>query len=310
MNERKKLRRSDFISQVLSTDANCFMYTGVPSAELLRDLHAWVLPSAQKLKLWYCTPGGSQHGRKRKVLSLFEEMVLTLIRLRRTYDTRHIAYLFGVSQSHVSRIFIAWCKFLAKCFRPLLKWPSSLLVKQNLPESFQEYPRTRVIIDATEFHTEKPFRPRAQKLTWSNYKQSNTFKLLVGIMPTGTITFLSKLYSGSISDVYITEKSGLLDKLEPGDDIMADRGFNIRHLLLPRRCTLNIPAFTHGKRLSKKGLERSRRIARVRIHVERAIGRTKTFKILGGTIPLKLRFSMDDIVLIVAVLCNLQARLA
>ena len=128
LNERKKLRRSDFISQVLSTDANCFMYTGVPSAELLRDLYAWVLPNAQKLKLWYCTRAGSQHGRKRKVVSLSEEMVLTLIRIRRAYDTRHIAHLFGVSQSHVSRIFIAWCKFLAMCFRPLLKWPSSLLV--------------------------------------------------------------------------------------------------------------------------------------------------------------------------------------
>ena len=179
-----------------------------------------------------------------------------------------------------------------------------------MPPTFRPYPNTRVIIDATEFHVEKPFRPAAQKVTWSNYKQGNTFKLLVGIMPTGTITFLSKLYSGSISDLHITEKSGLLNKLEEGDDVMADRGFNIRHLLLKKKCTLNIPAFTHGKKLSKKGVQRSRKIARLRIHVERGIRRMKTFKILSGIIPLRLRFCLDKIILIVAVLCNLQPRLA
>ena len=121
-----------------------------------------------------------------------------------------------------------------------------------MPESFQLYPRTHVTIDATEFHVEKPFRPHAQKLTWSNYKHANTFKLLVGIMPSGAITFLLRLYSGCISDMHITEQSGRLNKFD-GDDVMADHGFDIRHLLLTRKCTLNIPAFCHGKGLSMKG---------------------------------------------------------
>ena len=48
---------------------------------------------------------------------------------------------------------------------------------------------------------------------------------------------------------------------------MADRGFNIRHLLLPLKASLNIPAFSHGKVLSHKTVNRSRKIATVRIHV-------------------------------------------
>jgi len=98
--------------------------------------------------------------------------------------------------------------------------------------------------------------------------------------------------------------------LSSGDDVMADRGFNIRHLLLPKNCTLNIPAFSKGKALSKKALVKSRRIARLRIHVERGIRRLKTFKILTGIIPLRLRFSLNQIILIVSVLVNLQKRLA
>ena len=108
------------------------------------------------------------------------------------------------------------------------------------------------------------------------------------------------------------KESKFIDLVEEGDDIMAHRGFNIRHLLLPKKATLNIglPSFSHGKKLSVKAVRRSRNIATVRIHVERAIRRMKTFKILSGIIPLKLRYSLNQITVIVAALCNLQERLA
>ena len=90
---------------------------------------------------------------------------------------------------------------------------------------------------------------------------------------------------------------------------MADRGFNIRHLLLDRKATLNIPAFSHGKRLSSSAVKRSRRIASVRIHVERVIGRMKAYRILGGVIPLRLRYQLNQICIVVCALCNFQDRL-
>ena len=92
------------------------------------------------------------------------------------------------------------------------------------------------------------------------YKHANTFKQLVAIFPTGAITFVSNLYSGSISDVSIVKESKFIDLVEPGDDIMADRGFNIRHLLLPKKATLNIPAFSHGKTLSRRAVCKSRKM--------------------------------------------------
>ncbi len=60
--------------------------------------------------------------------------------------------------------------------------------------------------------------------TYSNYKSTNTLKGLVGISPSGNITFLSQLYSGSISDC---------EHFSPNDSIMADKGFDIQHLLDP-----------------------------------------------------------------------------
>ena len=43
--------------------------------------------------------------------------------------------------------------------------------------------------------------------------------------------FVSKLYSGSISDKEIVNASGFLEKLLPGDAVMADKGFNIQDIL-------------------------------------------------------------------------------
>jgi len=102
-----------------------------------------------------------------------------------------LAYQFRVTTSHVVRVVTAWINFLAKCFKPLIKWPSTETVKGNLPASFKALPRTKVIIDCTEIYVEKAFRPSAQRSTWSNYKHANTFKLLVGIMPSGAFTFVS-----------------------------------------------------------------------------------------------------------------------
>ncbi|KAK2141261.1 hypothetical protein LSH36_1133g00057 [Paralvinella palmiformis] len=70
---------------------------------------------------------------------------------------------------------------------------------------------------------------------------------------------------------------------------MADRGFCIRVALALKLATLNIPPFTSKGRLASKGVTKTRRIARARIHVERCIGHLKCFKILSGVIPLKLR---------------------
>ena len=69
-------------------------------------------------------------------------------------------------------------------------------------------------------------------MTFSNYKNNNTFKGLVGISPDGSVIFVSSLCPGSISDKELTRRSGILDFLEPGDSVMADRGFEIEEGLL------------------------------------------------------------------------------
>ena len=66
--------------------------------------------------------------------------------------------------------------------------------------------------------------------------------------------------------------------LEPGDSIMADRGFEIQDLSVLKKASLNIPPFMRCKDQSTPDEEdETRQIASVRIHVERAIERIKNF---------------------------------
>jgi hypothetical protein len=117
-----------------------------------------------------------------------------------------------------------------------------------MPNTFKmKYPTTRVIIDATEVFVEQPALPELQQLTFSNCNNHNTYKGLIGILPSGAVTFVSKLYPGSISDKELTRRSGLLDLLEKGDSVMADRGFDIAEGLALLGVRVNRPPFLKGK---------------------------------------------------------------
>ena len=145
--------------------------------------------------------------------------------------------------------------------------------------------------------------PTAQQLTFSAYKNHNTFKALVAVTPTGAISFVSSLYGGCISDRELTIKSGLLELLQPGDSVMADKGFQISDLLYDRGVDLNIPPLKIEPQLSEDDMVLTRRIANLRIHVERAIGRVKTFRILND-IPINMASLSDQIFFVCSMLSN------
>ena len=165
------------------------------------------------------------------------------------------------------------------------------------------YPNTRCIIDATEIFIEMPANPSAQQLTFSNYKNHNTLKALIGITPSGVISFISDLYGGNISDKKLTQLSGLLDLLDPGDAVMADRGFTIDDIL-PSGVTLNVPPrLNDSGQLTESERTTTRRIASVRIHVERAMERIKNYQILHN-VPNSMHNRVNQKFFVCAVLTN------
>ena len=103
-------------------------------------------------------------------------------------------------------------------------------IRDNLPEAFIKTGnnKCRVILDCAEVFIERPKSLDCQAATWSDYKHHNTIKFLVGISPSGFITFLSSCYGGRASDKFITKDSGFYDLLERDDVVMADCVFKFK----------------------------------------------------------------------------------
>ena len=140
-----------------------------------------------------------------------------------------------------------------------------------MPECFKATcPNTRVIIDCTEIRTQQPSFLVLNSQIYSAHNRTNTFKCLLGIAPHGAVTSISSLYTCCISDVEITKLSGFRHLIEPGDNVMADKGLTIRKLLSEKDVTLNIPPFHSSKgRFTGKEIQDTTQIACLRIHVDR-----------------------------------------
>lgn len=166
------------------------------------------------------------------------QFLLSVAKLRVNFEFSHLGHLFHVSANDAGRIFRAWINYMYFKFGEISLWPKRQIIIDNMPVGFREdFPTVMVILDGTEIKIERPSSLRTQSQCYSDYKSATTLKGLVGVDPRGSFTFISMLFSGSISDKAITKDCGLLDLLKDllkagylneGDGVMVDKGFLIK----------------------------------------------------------------------------------
>ena len=242
-------------------------------------------------------------------LNVGDQILAVLVRLRLGLTFHDIGRRLNVSTQLMSCIFHSWIDIMAKhLYSNCVIWLPRETIRRTLPSSFKDtYPNTTCIIDCSEIFIQRPFQLKARAQTWSTYKNNNTAKFFIAIAPNGFIMFVSALYGGRASDNYIAKNCGFLKYLLPGDEVMADRGFTISQELCAGRIKLNIPAFMKGRsQLSEQEVIDTRRIAANRIHVERAIMRMKSYRILNTKMSKKSLKKANKTVAVVAALCNLR----
>jgi len=245
-----------------SKDSSATFYSGFPNWETFMVVYTYLDPGekGENISYWLSTNPGvfsdytknkadeslTKKGRARS-LRPQDEFLMVMCRLRQGFHEDHLAHLFNVSTSTVSRIFITWINFMYFKFGHINIWPSREVVDRTMPEAFKsKYKSTRVIIDCTEVKCQMPSSLQLNGELFSSYKNHTTLKGLVGISPGGAITFISHSYTGSVSDREIVRRSGFLDlPFNDNDSVMADKGFTIQDLL-PLGISLNLPPFLGG----------------------------------------------------------------
>ncbi|XP_048840299.1 uncharacterized protein LOC125713322 [Brienomyrus brachyistius] len=238
-------------------------YTGLPNLQTFMTLFSFLVPL--------------MHGQ-RKTLTPFQMLLLTLMRLRLDLPPQHLAHLFHISLKTVYRTFNETVSFIHANLRHLLVFPDREKLQKLMPHEFVEAfgHQVAVIIDCFEILTEKPSNLKVRAQMFSSSKNHHTMKYLIGITPMGAICFLSKGWGGRTSDEHITQNSGFLDDLLPGDIVLADKGFDIQECV---GCC----------QLADRDVEETRQIANLRVHVQRVIPNVcQKYKILAGTVPVNM----------------------
>ena len=146
---------------------------------------------------------------------------------------------FGVSDSFVSMTVKFWIDTLAIHLTNLIVWLPREIIKVTMPSCFERYPNTTCILDCAETIMQKASNLKSRGESYSNDKSHDTVKWVkycVSIAPNGLIMHISRAYGGRASDKFIVQDCGILNRLVPGDEVMADRGFTIQDLLVSTPC--------------------------------------------------------------------------
>ncbi len=292
--ENEKLKAKAFgFNTVRKSDALMNFFTGITSVQVF----LWIV-GLLKDKIKKCSTK----------LSIEDHVIIVLMKLRLGLLNKDIALRYGIQSTMVSKIYRKWLPGMSSTLQSLLIWPSRAEVRLNMPQAFKKrYRDCACIIDCSEVFIERPKNLTARAQTWSNYKHNNTLKYLIGISPAGAVTFLSAGWGGRVSDKQITLESGFLNKILPGDCILADRGFLIEEELNTVGAYLKIPKFTKGKsQLPAKDVDESRKLCNVRIHIERVIGQLKKFRLLQNTVPISQVDLLDNAMIVICALVNLR----
>ncbi|XDV50069.1 hypothetical protein PO909_019192 [Leuciscus waleckii] len=235
-------------------------------------------------------------------LQPIDEFFLFMIHLSVGLAQQDLAHRFNIHLSTVSRIITTWAKFLYTFLGSVRIWMPEEEVKAHIPNEFQDYPDTQVVMDCTELRCQTPSSLLLQSEVFSNYKSYCTLKGLIGMAPHGVVTFVSSLYAGAVSDEELFKQSGIVSLLKPGMAIMVDKGFLVDDCV---PCKVYRPVLL-SKRKQVDEVRKTQSIARLRVHVERLIRRVKEHKLFDTVIPLSITGSINQLYTVACLLINYQ----
>lgn len=172
--------------------------------------------------------------------------------------------------TNVSKNFYKVLVYLCNATENYIYWLEKEVVQVTIPDCFK--PDCRVIIDSTEFVVEQHPEIQQRCQFYSHYKKGYSLKVVIGCNRVERTPSKSKSFGGRPTDSQITVSFGLLDKLEAGDLVLADKDFPQIKTTVDKKgkdiLLVSPPLLTDGYFTEEK-VEETYNIAKVRTHIER-----------------------------------------
>lgn len=242
-----------------NNDKKVNILTGLPTFSLLMTLFNFVAPFLTQ----------------KSGLTLFQQYMLTLIKLKMNLSFDFLAYYFATDSATISTLFkhcisVMYCRLVPS----FVIWPDRESLRKSLPLVFRNtiFENTVCIIDCFEIFIES----------------HHAMKYIMAICPQSTICFISNGWGGCTSDRFITEQSNILCNLLPGDLVLTDRGLHVTDSEHSYQAEIKISAFTRGKnQLDPVYFENTGCLASLRMHIEGVIGVLhRKYTVLQSTFPI------------------------
>ncbi|XP_077583692.1 uncharacterized protein LOC144203948 [Stigmatopora nigra] len=253
---RESVEKMSLSENSLRNDAEKVkFYTGLPNFFVLETVMLLLAPHMDAIR--------------NAKLSKFQQLLLTLMRLRLDLRNQDLAYRFGVKVSTVVRTVHHVVNIMSSTLVPTaVFWPSRAELRKNLPAALRSScPDCAVIVDC--------FTVLCEGLAFSGKEREtvpthNVLNYLIGLAPQGVVTFVSRGVLGDFSPRHLAEGSGFLSKLLPGDVVLASRDLDIADSVAARGARFGIAAcFQDNTSCREEGPLAN--MLSVQAHVERVV---------------------------------------
>ena len=136
------------IEHIQDNDIQMAMMTGLENYRKFTYVLQSLGPAAYRLQYRWS---------QSEVLTVENQFLLTLMKLRRHYSNKELSMFFAVSEKTVSNVFCTWINFMYFQWRELDIWPSKDLVAYFSPMDFnKKFPKTGLSLMPQKYQLTSP----------------------------------------------------------------------------------------------------------------------------------------------------------
>jgi len=181
----------------------------------------------------------SQDGRTRLL------MALVFLRVYPTYEV--LAFFFSLHKANAQRGVVDVLATLEAHTVFVCERPAEERQKLRSVQAVMDaFPDVRLVMDAKEQRIQRPGGEddkgnSRQKPFYSGKKKAHTLKTQVAVAPDGSFQSVGKSVPGSVHDLTLLRRSGLLHRLPRAEGVMTDKGYDGIQRLDPKEPDKNGP---------------------------------------------------------------------